>query len=419
MPYDNISPEEVTSAGTVTVVRGDSPENDSFGRLRVSEPTTLFDTQLQYSDQPLFWSTLTSGTSIAQTSHLPDESSLRLEIGDGVTDAVVRETKQYARYQPGKSQQVVMTGVLGSQTSNLKRMGYFDDENGVFWEQSGITGSAMVLRSNVTGTVVENRVAQADWSVDSMIGVGPSGVSLDATKAQLLYLDFEWLSVGRVRTLFIMDGVNRPVHDFLNANNRDFPYMTTANLPMRYEIRNEGESSRDSMKQLCNEISVEGGFDDDLGVFHSSAETTGTAVTTRQPILTVRPKATFGSGITNRGVMVLEGVQVITSGNDCFWEVVYGGTINNTPSFVDVGTNSLAESDSAATLITGGEVLDSGFAVAGQGQSTGVSETIGQVSKLPWVLDSETSLGIPISIVATSLNATATARCNMTWKELY
>ena len=419
MPFENVSPEDITSVTTVTVIRGDSPENDAFGRLRVSNPTTLFDSQLQYNDQPLFWSTLTSGTSIAETSHITDESSLRLEIGDGATDAVVRETKQYIRYQPGKSQQVIMTGVLGSQTSNLKRMGYFDDENGVFWEQSGITGSAMVLRSNVTGTVTEERIAQADWSIDSMIGVGPSRISLDATQAQLLCFDIEWLSAGRVRAQFIIDGVSRVAHEFLNANNHEFPHMTTANLPIRYEIRNEGESSRDSIKQICSEVAAEGGFEDDLGVFHSSAETTGMAVTTRRPLLTTRPKDTFGSGITNRGTMVLEGVQVITSGNDCYWEVVYDGSINNTPSFVDVGTNSLAESDSAATLITGGEIIDSGFAVSGQGQSTGVSETLGQVSKLPWVLDSETSLGIPISIVATSLNATATVRCNMTWKELY
>ncbi|KKM84246.1 hypothetical protein LCGC14_1301110 [marine sediment metagenome] len=407
----------IPSGTTIGVALTDGPQRDAFGRLRVANPANLFDTQLQYNEQPLLWSTQTAGASDATFTHLPDESAVRLEVGTTDGDSVIRQTRRYIRYQPGKSQQIVMTSVFGSMTSSIvKRVGYFDDDNGVFFEDDGVNFS-VVERTRTSGSTVEDRVARADWNLDIFDGEGASAASVNFSRNNIYTIDLEWLSTGRVRTGLMVNGETIQGHEF-NHNNLDTGYITTANLPLRYEIFNNGGSaSAASMKQICTMVASEGGRDQERTINHGVAGPVA-QVTGRRPILTIRPKSTFGtSSVTNHGHVLDIITDVIASSNNALVEVVFGGSATSA-TWQDRGTNSLVEYDSNATEISGGEVVAAFFVVSGSGnRSTTGSKDVDE--RLLLVYDSLKDTADEMSIVVTSLNATTNVLGALNWGELY
>jgi hypothetical protein len=143
---------------------------------------------------------------------------------------VYRETLRVFPYQPGKSLLILSTFVFNEAKTNLRqRAGYFDNNNGFFLELSGTTLS-FVRRSYVSGTLVETKIPQSDWNTDKLDGTGLSGITLDMTKAQILWSDMEWLGVGSVRMGFVIDGVLITCHTFNHANIISSTYITTATL---------------------------------------------------------------------------------------------------------------------------------------------------------------------------------------------
>jgi len=213
------------------VTFADNAMVDAFQRLRTSELKTIFDSSQVRDDEPMWWFYEVNDVSgSATTTYLPNESSTELTVGNG--DEVIKQSKQYFRYEPGKSQLVLCTFILDTPVSGLtQRVGYFDALNGIFLETSG-TDINIVRRTSVTGSAVNNKVAQADWNIDPMDGTGPSGITLDIDVAQILIIDMEWLGVGRVRVGFVIDGKAYYVHEFLNSNNGlTTVYMKTASLP--------------------------------------------------------------------------------------------------------------------------------------------------------------------------------------------
>jgi hypothetical protein len=231
---------------------------DLFGRIKTSEPFTLFDSSHRYQRSGDF-SEETSGT--ASTTHLENESSVVLTVGTASGDRITSESRRVFPYQPGKSLQVMMTFVFGSTKANLRqRVGYFSRKNGLYLEQHG-SEVYLVLRSSASGSVVENRVPQSQWNIDQVNGDGPSDFTLDLSKGQIFWSEFEWLGLGSVRAGFVFDGYFVPVHQFNHANLVDKVYMTTATLPLRYEIENTGTTaSASSMKQICATVISNGGF---------------------------------------------------------------------------------------------------------------------------------------------------------------
>lgn len=401
-----------------TVTFKDSPAQDAFGRLRTSDPVTLFASQFQYDLQPLMWeSALTAG---GTATHLPNESSVRLRVATN-GDKVIRQSRIYTRYRPGKSLLVALTFVMGSDTANVrKRLGYFDASNGIFLEQNGVTQTSIVRRTSTSGSPVDNLVAQADWNLDKFDGTGPSGITLDFTKAQILMMDLQWLGVGRVRVGFDINGVFYPAHQFLNANNLSTVYMTTANLPIRYEIEATGAiGGNTDLIQICSMVSSEGGFESELGMPRSFGRTTATSVTSRRPILSIRPKLTF-NGIVNRGLILPEGVSLTAATNDSYWELVYGGTVSTGTAWTSVSANSLTEYDVGSSAISGGEVIASGFIVTASGGGSPrlqTSENI--ISRFPLTLDIAGTGFTTLSLVCTSFTGTSSVTGTIDWRELF
>jgi len=243
-----------------TVIGGGdgSTAYDAFGRLRVSNPLTIFDSTNVLSKNNLFDEDLTGSGTVTYTSN---KSTVNLNVTTASGDKVIRQSKRVMSYQPGKSLLNLNTFVMNAQESGLEqRVGMFDANNGIFFEDTG-TGYQIVRRTYVTGSAVDNDVAQSSWNGDKLDGTGASGYTLDPTKATIMFTDYEWLGMGSVRVGFVIDGKFIVAHTFLNANNLSTVYMQSANLPIRYEIETTGTISGAAvLQQVCSTTMIEGGY---------------------------------------------------------------------------------------------------------------------------------------------------------------
>lgn len=235
---------------------------DAFGRARMSQPVTLFDSTNLNEDHNKYTRAFT-GT--ANTVYDAQRSELRLSVGTDSGDMVVSQTRRRFAYQPGKSLLFLATFVFGEEKTGVRRReGYFDENNGVFLEQDE-NGTYFVLRNDTSGSPTETRVAQADWNGDKLNGIAAdstSGFVLDLTKSQILWGDIEWLGVGSVRVGFVINGQLIIAHTFHNSNINDGVYMRTPHLPIRSEIENTiNTASASTLVQICASVISEGGYD--------------------------------------------------------------------------------------------------------------------------------------------------------------
>lgn len=345
---------------------------DAFNRLRVSNPFTLFDSSHRYSDNNL-WATSTTGTASATFS--ADEGLVNLTVGSANNDEILRETVKVFAYQPGKSLLVMSTFVFGTANANLRqRVGYYGAGNGIYFERDGTT-LYMVERSSVTGVTTNTRVAQADWNQDKLDGTGPSGITLDASKAQILYMDLEWLGLGTVRTGFVINGVFVPAHNFNHANLVTTTYITTASLPLRYEMKNTGATGVTStLKQVCSTVISEGGYTlagAQLSVGNDiTTPRTLTTAGTFYPVVSLRLKSTRLDAIA---ILTAVSILGITNNANYKWEVAATGTTTG-GTWVSAGTNSSVEYNITGTAFTlgTGRILASGFFQGSNQGSTSV-----------------------------------------------
>lgn len=331
---------------------------DAFGRLQSVNLYTLFDSQHRYQDNGKF-DTLTGTGGTA--SHNINESSISLTVGTTSGSEVIRESKVVMPYQPGKGLLSINTFAMNTPKTNLRqRVGYFGANNGVFLEQDGLT-AYFVLRSSVTGTVDDSRkVAQSSWNTDTFDGNGPSGRALDVTKANIFWTDVEWLGVGDVRCGFYVDG--RPViaHTFHNDNTYPTTYMTTACLPVRYEITNlAGQTGSSTMRQICNTVISEGGYEPQSIQRSTNGYTSKTAggAGTYIPFASIRLKSTRLDSI-----VILSGLEISCDSNKTIAYGLYvNPTLSGTTAFTSYASDSAVEINTAATGVTGGTLIYSGF----------------------------------------------------------
>ena len=330
------------------------PALDAFGRVRMSNPVTLFDSKNIYADNGYF-SSSTSGT--ATVSHLADESSVKLEIGTASGDKIYRESKRVFSYQPGKSLLILSTFVFNQAKTNLRqRIGYFGTNNGIFLEQDGTTIN-LVKRSYVTGSVVDTKVAKASWNGDVLDGTGKSGITLDLTKSQIFWMDIEWLGVGSVRCGFVIDGKFIVCHTFHNANVVSAVYMTTPNLPLRMEIENTGiTASGSSMKAICATVISEGGYERKVepSVVRMTALTS--VGTSFEPLMTIRLAS------DRLDAIILPNKYSVQPLSNATYEVALIKNVSSlTADSYDTSTFANFDFDISATALSGGTILRSEY----------------------------------------------------------
>ena len=366
--------ETVMIADQFGNVTGGNPSGmavDAFGRARSAQPLTLFESTHRYQDNGRI-ATANSAAGTSTVTYDANSSSVLLTLNTTSGAYAYRESNKVFAYQPGKSLQILQTFVMApAQTGLRQRYGYFNTDNGVFLEQDGNT-IYFVKRSKSTGTVVETRVAQSDWNIDTLDGTNtgawtegpppanrnPSGIRLDLSKAQILFHDIEWLGVGSVRCGFVINGRFIHCHTWNHANQANITYMTTASLPVRCEIENTAATGNtSSLRIICASVISEGGFDlkgkpRAVGIPISTPKDIPTAGTFT-PIISIRLKDAFKDAIVLPRSIQFFGV---TNNTSYRWKLVSGGVLTGA-SWVSAGDDSPVEYDISATAISGGRDL--------------------------------------------------------------
>lgn len=404
-----------TVSGQSVYIQPASTAGDSFGRLRVSEPFTLFDSSHRYTDNGK-WATSGSTATFNANEGLVD-----LTINTTSGSQVYRETTRVFPYQPGKSLQVMNSFVMESGKENLRqRVGYFGTDNGYYVEVSGTSSPFFVQRSSNTGSVVDTRVAQADWNIDKLDGTGPSTYTLDITKSQLLWFDFEWLGVGTVRAGFLIDGELVHCHSFHHANTITSTYMATATLPCRYEIENLDDTATDStLKQICSTVLSEGGYDL-RGKGRATGQDVGTVYDLTNsgqlyPTAAIRLKSS-----TLDAVAVLHGISILGVTNNAHyrWELINGAVTLSGGTWVSAGDDSPIEYNITATGISGGQSLVHGFSI-GSNQGSSVTDLAStDLFKYQLQRNSFTDTSNVLALVVSTQSAGADVLTALNWEEI-
>jgi len=351
-----------------TVISGGdgSTAYDAFGRLRVSNPLTIFDSGNIMSKNDLFDEDLTGSGTVTYTSN---KSTVNLNVTTASGDKVIRQSKRVMSYEPGKSLLILNTFVMNAQESGLEqRVGTFDANNGIFFEDTG-TGYQIVRRTYTSGSAVDNDITQANWNGDKLDGTGASGYTLDPTKATILFTDYEWLGMGSVRVGFVIDGKFITAHTFLNANNLDTVYMQTANLPIRYEIETTGTISGAAvLQQVCSSAIIEGGYAP-AGIIQSigTASLNGVNLTTAGTfynLATIRIK----SGRPYAVIVPIDVTASAISNSDFEIKLIKNATPSTAFSYTSYSDN--VEYDLTGTkTITGGTVIGQAY-LSGKGANS-------------------------------------------------
>ena len=186
--------------------------------------------------------------------------------------------------------------------------------------------------------------------------------------------------------------------------------MSTACLPVRYEIENTSATTGSSnMKMICSSVISEGGFNPTGAIFSASTGTTAKRLSTAgvfYPVVSIRLNS-------NRLDAVVQPVQadiLSPSVNYYRWEVRFNPTL--TGANWQLHENGTVDYDVTATAVTGGITVASGYASSRELTNLGDGDNFAlQIGRsLAGVSDV-----ITLCLAATSSNADVLA--GVGWKE--
>jgi hypothetical protein len=415
----NMMSDRLTPSGTLT---------DAFGSLRVTQPFTLFESTHRFTDNGLWATSNTAGNS--SYNFVTNQSTIDMNVGTTANAEVIRETTRVFSYQPGKSLLIMQSLAMNTPKANLRqRAGYFGQSNGIYFENDGTT-NYFVLRSNTSSTVTETRVAQSDWNVDKFDGTGYSSQlggaehanGLNVSKTNIFWMDIEWLGVGDVRCGFIVDGKMIPAHIFHNDNRNTVPYMTTASLPLRLEIKNTGVTeSNSTLSQICSTVISEGGYE--LTGSQQAVQTSvGTPVDlptagVYYPIISIRLKTT-----PNRldAIVILTALSILGITNNAYynWQVRAAADTSGGGTWVSAGDNSAVEYKLDGGSVTGGRILASGFTGATTQSISPVDILKEALFKFQLERNSLTGTPYELTLVVAASSNGADIYGSMDWEEI-
>lgn len=372
-----------TTGTGVTVSFADTSNLDAFGRLRVAEPKTLLDAKHLYDKLPLVFNELLSGTA---TSTFSANDSMVVMSTIAKNDIVIRQTKHHFNYQPGKSIQAFFTGKLHPETGVIKRAGLFQSLSSIPYEPS----DGMYLEVTETGpsvNIVKNgqilSIPRSQWNVDRLDGTGTSGIIIDFNVAQIFVVDYEWLSLGRVRFGFIQSGKTYYAHYVNHINDLDRPYITSPNQPVRYEIRQNGNTPG-TMHHICSTVMIEGG-EEDVGKPIALIDSKVVSINTSyHALVAIKLKDN-----AHDSSVVLKAVEVLNanSSNPGMYDVIVNPSTVTPPfTWADVDNTAIQQATNVTSpvIVSGGYSLFKGFAPTGVGGTSTAQglAILGEITKL-------------------------------------
>jgi hypothetical protein len=407
---------ELRSSAVPTIITGfPAPQLDAFARVRTSDPSNRFDLEFTYDKQPTLVDEVVGGSGSTAT-HSADSRDVTLAIGNTTNGTSHALYAHYdVPYTPGCSQLVDITGTL--------------DGAGL-----GSGDAFFFVRSSVSGSVLESAYAQTDWDVPSL--------DMDWRNSQIFTLDFQSLKVGLIRFGFNRGGVPVTALSVANDNIRVSGYWQSPSLPpfwriytdatytymemgygdesngigIRYRIAKNASAT---MRAICVTVKSEGG--DKL--FDMPGENRSypmvdarTVAATLIPVLSISAAATFptAGSIANRGVYIPTEFDISTD-NPILYKILYRPTLTGA-SFDDVdAVYSGMRYDTAATAVTGGICVSSGYIATDKNV---VGARGGLLGRTIMALSRNAGSDILTIAAVRTTTTSAAVRASLQWKEI-
>ena len=401
------SPLQADADGSLKV----SPQNsDVFGRLPVSQPFALWTMKQTPNGQSAAdLQSVTSLTGGGTATYLAAGGRTLAIPGGGAATSIL-QGRQYVPYEPGRQNEVIVTGTLGAPVAGVtKRMGQFDSLDGTFFEVGGTDLAVSIRKAGADTSYI-----QSAWNKDTLDGTGPSptnpsGLSLDSSALVVLVVQYGWLGGAGVRFGFEFDTKVVWAH-WAPMSGLTSPFMDRPALPVRWEISG---TSAASMVSTCGAVLTSGGLSnvEAIQVSHLM-ETPRTVGTTWLPLLSVRLdpatprgliKPKYWSIMTDDAALVMVRISLRGSLTGGSWASSSG---------------PVSQVDEAATAISGGIYESSGFLNAtGSGANSG--GVIGGAIDSKLIASSDFS-GVPdtLSIECRVASGTADIYGSITWEEI-
>lgn len=401
---------------------------DAFQRVRISNPFTLGDYKHVYGDNPDMLNHIVNGGTIV---HNPNESSVKLSVTDTIGSRAVHQSKMYHHYMPGKSQLIMSTIVLKQTCKGVsKKTGYFDDKDGIYFEEDENGILNFVIRSSVTGEAKERVIKQADWNGDRLNGKGSSNWTIDISKTQLSWFDMQWLGVGRVRCGFVHEDEYVLCHTFYNSDILDKVFMSNPNLPLRCEIENISSNRSCNFDQICGTVISEGGYSEagrDFSVVSTTVILNGN---NNSDVIGILLKNSFKHR-PNRMFIRLLDVGVFSEGSNVKYEVIKVNGDGTTASITGTTPTSVNDESGVQYIVdctidgtSTQEVIQTGFVQSSTEKKNTISSynsSSPSDAKKNFISQNFSSTFSDAFVVnVTELKGTRTdVTVTMTWREIY
>lgn len=365
--YDN--PEngaDVDATGSLNIRFSEGrPQLDAFGKLRTAGSTIIGDYTFSNDILPALFSSKKVGSATA--THDTNRAALLLTNTTSSSDFVSHTSNTYHHYTPGSSHLFIGTVALGAETTNVTRSwGLFDADNGFMFQE--VNGALRVnIRSNVTGSIVNTSINQADFNGDTCDGTGESGMDIDLTKDNIYWIDIQWLGAGRARFGTYHLGQRVVMHEYYHGNTYPYPITRTGSLPVCYAQQNTGTPGGTvEMRAFCAAVYTETEIDVQMLGRSSLATFTrripaGTSTDNYYYLCTLSPTPTFSNGVKNRSLYwpsTLDIMAYDSDGNDARVEIeVYANPVMTGLNFLPVeafNPINTVQIDSEGTFYGGG-----------------------------------------------------------------
>ena len=388
----------------VLTVDDDTVQHTSKNRRKVSTFEVTDFSKFVDDKDPDIWDELLVGTS--SSTHEPYLGMVKLEVGSGAGDEVIRQTKRVQKYIPGQQCEASMAVIFGTPTTGIRRrMGIFNEVDGAFFEDGGDGTYYAVCRRNTISGVLETRVARENWNVDKLDGTGPTGIIADPEAIQLMIIEYEWYGAGQVEFNFVIGNNKIPVHQFNHANIATTTWSSTGSLPIRVELTNvTGTAGTHTFYQGSHSFTIEGttaiwGRQRTI----SNALTGYTLTTAKQfyPVLAIRLKTTSLDSVITPD----EYSGATLDNTNIFIRVIEGATITG-GTWVSYGADSPIEYNITATGFTGGRTVSTQYVSAGNmgGKNTFPERSVTQLQRNTTTTLGDTSSTFMIALAATGAN---------------